>query len=120
MPLVLGENSMCCHIPSEFQPRSDHDGLQSPPPPLLAYIFQLIVDPPSCLLFLYSPSPVAGSFEKGVSFDSNGARFNGGAFSVINDATLTFNKPEVVRVSDNFLYPNDFDVRACAVCHSTS
>ncbi|CAN0279722.1 unnamed protein product [Pylaiella littoralis] len=55
-------------------------------------------------------------FEKGVTFDSNGARFNGGAFSVTNDATLTFSKPEVVRVSDNFLFPNAFDLDPVTGC----
>lgn len=42
-------------------------------------------------------------FEKAVAFDSNGSETTGGAFSVAYLSTLTFEKPDLVRVSGNYI-----------------
>lgn len=94
-------------------PDSEKDPPVPPPRFSLHFRIWLMIDAlphPLMSLILFPASPIGVSFKKGVKFDGNSARFNGGAFSATNDATVTFNKPEVVRISDNILFPNDFDV----------
>lgn len=70
---------------------------------LLPHNFPIFV---SCCVGLWH-HPIGGGdggvkrFKKGVTFDANSAEQNGGAFAVTGNGSVTFKKPEVIRVRDN-------------------